>query len=216
MSSQLCIRGVGKAVPPSAVVKGRCPLCGRDATFGNVGASDLLYGIWELGIRRCPNDACLANIFFISSKGSLRATFPAQRVAFETTGIPERIVRTLQEAITCHAEKCFVASAIMIRRTLEEICHEKGAQGQSLKQRIESLRDKVVVPKELFEGMDELRLLGNDAAHIESREYENIGEAEVEVGIDFAKEILKAVYQYENLLGRLKDLRKKDESGPTP
>ena len=50
--------------------------------------------------------------------------------------------------------------------------------------------------------------LGNDAAHIESLEYAKLGKEEVEVGIDFTKEVLKAVYQYSALLSRLRALKK--------
>jgi hypothetical protein len=39
---------------------------------------------------------------------------------------------------------------------------------------------------ELLDGLNDLRLLGNDAAHIESQEYSKVGKEEVEVGIEFA------------------------------
>ena len=52
---------------------------------------------------------------------------------------------------------------------------------------------------------DDLRLLGNDAAHIESQESDKVGQEEAEVGIEFTKEVLKAVYQYSALLNRLKN-----------
>jgi hypothetical protein len=44
-----------------------------------------------------------------------------------------------------------------------------------------------VIPAELLAGLDDLRLLGNDAAHIESKEYEKVGQEEVEVGIERRK-----------------------------
>lgn len=96
----------------------------------------------------------------------------------------------------------------MIRRTLEEICDDKAVKAENLKKRLEALAAQIILPRELLEGMDELRLLGNDAAHIESHVFENIGKEEVEVSIEFAKEILKAVYQYEQLLGKLRSLKK--------
>jgi hypothetical protein len=58
------------------------------------------------------------------------------------------------------------------------------------------------------DGLDDLRLLGNDAAHIESQEYTKVGKEEVEVGIEFGKEVLKAVYQYAALLDKLRALKK--------
>jgi hypothetical protein len=66
---------------------------------------------------------------------------------------------------------------------------------------------KVILPHELLEGLDELRILGNDAAHVESREYVQIGSGEVQLGIDIAKEVLKGVYQYSSLLKRLREVK---------
>lgn len=39
-----------------------------------------------------------------------------------------------------------------------------------------------MLPADLLNGLDDLRLLGNDAAHIESQEYNQVGKEEVEVG----------------------------------
>jgi hypothetical protein len=114
----------------------------------------------------------------------------------------------LEEAITCHADGCFVAAAIMVRKTLEELCRDRQAQGRDLKERIRDLGTKIVLPHDLLSGLDDLRLLGNDAAHIESREYDKLGKEEVEIGIEFTKEVLKATYQYSTLLGRLRSLKK--------
>jgi hypothetical protein len=63
-------------------------------------------------------------------------------------------------------------------------------------------------PPELFDGLDDLRFLRNDAAHVEPQVYNQIGKEEVEVGIEFAKEALKATYQYNKLLQKLRSLRR--------
>jgi hypothetical protein len=63
-----------------------------------------------------------------------------------------------------------------------------------------------------FAGLDDLRLLGNDAAHTESTAYEQVSQEEVEVAIEFTKEVLKAVYQYRDLLNRMRALKKQPES----
>jgi hypothetical protein len=96
----------------------------------------------------------------------------------------------------------------MVRKTLEELCRDRNATGTHLKERIKTLGTKIVLPQELLDGLDDLRLLGNDAAHIESQEYAKVGQEEVEIGIEFGKEVLKAVYQYSALLSRLRALKK--------
>jgi len=140
--------------------------------------------------------------------GKIVESFPAETIDFDATNIPAAVQSAFEEAIKCHAQSCFVASAIMVRKTLEELCRDRGAAGGNLKERIKALGTKAVLPQELLDGLDALRLLGNDAAHIESQEYTKVGKEEVEVGIEFAKEVLKAVYQYSALLSRLRALKK--------
>lgn len=191
-----------------------CPSCGRDATFERIeGIEDLMIPPQKyLGQRRCPNSSCRSHLFFIWDRGNTLVTFPAQRIDFNKQNIPQTVISTFEEAVSCHASGCFIAAAMMIRRTLEEICLDKGSTGNNLKEKIESLKDKIVIPKELFDGMNDLRLLGNDAAHIESKTFETIGKEEIEISIEFTKEILKAVYQYSHLLSKIKDLKIKNKT----
>ena len=135
-------------------------------------------------------------------------SYPPQLIDFDPVNLPESVRATLEEAIQCHAQNCSIAAAIMVRKTLEELCFDRKATGGNLKERIRDLGTKIVLPKDLLDGLDDLRLLGNDAAHIESQEFNKVGQEEVEVGLEFAKEVLKAVYQYSALLSRLRGLKK--------
>jgi hypothetical protein len=199
-----------QAQNPSAVVKLRCPLCRQRATLEHLNSHDSVIqndGV-TVGIRRCPDPACFGLIFFVWKQGEVVDSYPAETIDFDTTNVPVPIQSAFEEAIKCHAQRCFVASAIMVRKTLEELCRERNAAGPNLKERVKALGTKVVLPADLLEGLDDLRLLGNDAAHIESREYEKVGPEEVEVGIEFTKEVLKAVYQLSDLLNKLRALKK--------
>jgi hypothetical protein len=162
------------------------------------------------GHRVCPNPSCASLIFFVwaDDDNTLLITYPPERLDFDPIGIPASITAALEEALTCHAHECYIASAIMVRKTLEELCHEQGATGGNLKDRIRSLGAKIILSKELMEGVDDLRLLGNDAAHIESQEFNKIGREEVEIGIQFTKEVLKATFQHSNLLARIRSLKR--------
>ena len=57
----------------------------------------------------------------------------------------------------------------MVRKTLEELCRDRQAQGPNLKDRIKALGTKVVLPTELLDGLDDLRLLGNDLLTLSPR-----------------------------------------------
>ena len=190
----------------------RCPACSHVGTFEPLqNVTDVHVPISNLWLcqRRCPNPACHAHVFCIhDANGAVIRSYPAQRIDFEPKGIPERIVKTFTEALSCHAENLHVAAAMMIRRTLEELCEEKKASGNTLKERISALQSIVVLPRELFLALDDLRLLGNDAAHVEAKTYDAIGPAELEVAIALAKEVLKAVYQLDDLVTRLRALKK--------
>lgn len=168
---------------------------------------DIGDGIW-CGQRQCPNPECRGHVFVVLKQGRVIQAYPPSTIDFNPEGIPANVVRSFDEALRCHAAGCYMASALMVRRTLEELCLDKGATGKDLKARIADLRGKIVIPNELFEAMDELRLLGNDAAHIEAQSYEKISEAELEVAIEFAKEMLKALYQYSGLLSKIRGLKK--------
>lgn len=188
----------------------RCPHCGHFGTFVLV-SQDIYEGSQNIfmGQRKCPNTNCKGHIFFLANNsGIILKTYPNETIPFDKTGIPDRVLDAFNEAITCHSNNCFVASAIMIRKTLEEICEYEESTGKNLMGRLKALGNKIMIPNELIEGMDELRLLGNDAAHIEAKTFEQVGKNEIEISIEFTKEILKATYQYEDLLSKLRSLKK--------
>ena len=193
----------------------RCPGCRQIGTFGGFLQFDAQTqsdgGLCSAGLRLCPNPSCGALIFIVydpSPPFRVQASYPPERLDFDATNIPASITKALEEAITCHANECFIASAIMVRKTLEELCHERGATGANLKERLRNLGAKIILPQELLDGLDDLRLLGNDAAHIESQEFNAVGKEEAEIGIQFTKEVLKAVFQYSDLLVKLRSLKR--------
>lgn len=96
----------------------------------------------------------------------------------------------------------------MIRRTLELLCADREAIGDNLEARISSLREELVIPKALLNGMDKLRRLGNDAAHVKSRVFDEIGQTEVDIAFEVTLEILKATYQYSALVEKLAKLER--------
>ncbi len=203
-----------------------CPHCGNNGTFEAFNAINATAKIQEgltiqektfkAGIMRCPNVNCLGIVFFFTTKGgAIIHQFPPETISFDKTDIPKNVLNAFKEAILSHSNECYIAAGIMIRKTLEEICHEQGITAPNLFKRLEKLNEKIVIPQELKDGMQELRLLGNDAAHIEAQTFGDIGKDEIEISIEFTKEILKAVYQYNDLLGRLRKL-KEDNNTPSP
>lgn len=208
----------------------RCPACSQKGTFealqqivdaswanegaGTVNGRPQLIGV-VAGMRRCPNVQCKALVLFVNQKNEL-TTYPPQLIDFDSSNLPPRILASFQEAIKAHSAGCFRASALMIRRVLEELCEDKQAQGNNLMQRLKALNSTVIIPQELLDAADELRLLGNDAAHIEAKTYDTIGSNECEIAIELTKELLKAVYQYSNLVSKLRALKKPEANPNVP
>lgn len=202
--------GVTAVQAPQNTVNMRCPVCGQRGTFdvivnlmdGQLFISDKMF---ITGQRLCPNRACRAVLFVVldSATKEVVVSYPPELIDFDITSIPASITKAMEEAIACHSIECYIAAAIMVRKTLEELCHDRKATGDNLKQRLRDLGTKIVLPKDLLDGLDDLRLLGNDAAHIESQEFNAVGKEEVEIGIEFTKEVLKATFQYTELLKRL-------------
>ncbi len=193
--------------PQGRIVKVTCPRCRHAGTFDALGVSDLVVntgsplgtpGILRLGHRACPDPKCRAHLFFVWADN------PPLLIDFDTSDIPPRIVEVVEEAIKCHGNACYKAAAMMVRKALEVLCEERGATGKDLKARVVALAVSIIIPKDLVAGLDNLRLLGNDAAHLEAKTYDDIGSDEVETAIELTKEVLKACYQYSGLVKRLK------------
>jgi hypothetical protein len=204
-------QSMGGSVP----VQLRCPSCRQRGVFVPVGGQDVVIGsagdaLYVTGQRHCPDDKCRNHIFFVQDRntGNTVITYPLERLDFDATNLPDAVLAAFEEAIACHAAGCYVAAGIMVRKALEELCEDRAAKGNNLKERIADLRSKVLLPQELLDGLDDLRLLGNDAAHIKSNVFQQVGKDEVELSIEFTKEVLKALYQYEDLLTRLRALKK--------
>jgi hypothetical protein len=201
----------------TTVVNLRCPRCRHAGAFHPVMQHDVQWAargetggavVCSAGPRQCPNQECKCLIFVVLKMGKLIQTFPPEVIDFDSTNLPAPILASLEEAIKAHSAGCFKASALMVRRVLEEVCKDKNATGSDLKARLRALGGNIIIPQELLDAADELRILGNDAAHVEAKTYDNIGKDEATLAIELAKELLKAVYQYASLVSKLKALKK--------
>lgn len=203
--------------PSETIVKLTCPGCRHAGTFDPTGSNDLLVTMapphasavanYVVGQRQCPDRDCRTHVFVVlqevGGKWRLTESYPPILIDFDANQIPERVVEAVQEAIKCHSSGCNKAAAMMVRKSLEVLCEDRGAGGANLKERVVQLASMIVIPRDLVSGLDNLRLLGNDAAHVEAKAYDDIGSDEVETAIAFTKEVLKACFQYSALVARL-------------
>jgi hypothetical protein len=192
-------------------VMGRCPACRKSAVF------DVLYNVQDVVIQRagkaglttgqrvCPNPACRCFVFFTcGNAGADVVLYPPETLDFDNEGLPKTVLDALEEAVMCHAASCYRAAAMMVRKTLEELCLDQQITKGNLKDKVKELCAKIVIPVDLVAGIDDLRLLGNDAAHVSAQDFNQVGKDEVETAIDLAKELLRATYQHKALVARMK------------
>ena len=166
----------------------RCPHCSHQGMFRavtsgvqyhkQVVAKNPTISTVNATIRICPNEQCNGIVFSVLDGKNRQTILPSELIDFEAVHLPEGLITTLREAISCHSVKAYRASAMMVRRLLEEICEDNDAQGKTLHDRLGDLKKKITMPQELFEAMGELKALGNDAAHIIAKNYDRIGEDE--------------------------------------
>jgi hypothetical protein len=91
---------------------------------------------------------------------------------------------------------------------MELTCTEQGATTGMLDAKLKFLSSKAKVDPAILDGMTDIKFLGNDALHVESREFGQIDEDTVAAGIQVAIMVLGNLYQANNVLAALKRFRK--------
>lgn len=79
--------------------------------------------------------------------------------------IPEKLRKSLKESIQCLQANSFTATVIMCRRTVEGFCKTKGVNESNLAKAIDKLKSEEIINTQLYDWANELRLIGNEAAH---------------------------------------------------
>jgi Domain of unknown function (DUF4145) len=102
--------------------------------------------------------------------------------------IPELMRDSLVEAQRCYEHACFVAAAIMCRRTLEALCLHFSVHTGNLAQSITALHKCGHIDDRLKEWADALRQDGNLAAHDPTAKFSKTDAREL---VDFTEALLE-------------------------
>jgi hypothetical protein len=135
-------------------------------------AADLAYTQFVYHLSYCPR---CESPFLTESEYYV---IPAEVNAFQRTKLlypadnkflldklPSTVQKAYQNAKQSYQVGLYEPAAIMCRKCLEAICVEKGIIKGNLKSRIQKLSDDSIIDEKLFEWADNLRIIGNDAAH---------------------------------------------------
>lgn len=115
------------------------------------------------------------------------------------SGIPKVIQDSYDEAKKVQKISP-VAFAILIRKSLEDLCRDQSASGSSLKEQLEDLAKKNIMPVTLSRMTNALRYFGNLGAH--STEVK-IGREEAGIMDDFFVAVIEYVYVAPEKLNKL-------------
>lgn len=127
------------------------------------------------------------------------------------SSVPNSIQEAFTEARTCFRAKAFTAAAIMCRKTLEGICTAHGVKSGTLAAELQKLKEKGIIESRLFEWAEELRTIGNEAAHdvafSASRE-------DARDTLEFTEALIEYVFTYRDKFEEFKKRRAEAKSPP--
>lgn len=160
-------------------------------------------------LASCPQ--CLSPFLLAQDDWEGKGTWDTPRRLFPkrddfVMGVPKAIKNAFAEASNCHSSGSHTACAIMCRKTLEGVCENYAVEGRSLMDRLKGLKDKGVIDGKLYEWSDELRIVGNEAAHDVNVE---VSEADANDMLVFTKALLEYVYTFHKQFEEFKKRRAK-------
>lgn len=124
------------------------------------------------------------------------------------SSVPTEVSKATEEAEKCFAIAAPNACAVMLRRAIDAICQEKGAEGKDLFARLKYLSDARTIPPDLWEWCEELRILGKVGAH---PEWEDATLDEAGYALRFLRDVIRYVYvnPYERQQRKIKESKVK-------
>lgn len=124
---------------------------------------------------------------------------------------PEAIQRFWLQAHTSLDSENFDATSVMVRSALQAALREQKAQGKTLKDEIDYLSKKGILPPVIKEWSDELRLLGNTSAH-PSLDDSPVAKEDVQDAVEFLDSLLRYLY---DLPKQINDYRSRKKNKKT-
>lgn len=120
---------------------------------------------------------------------------------------PDEIQRFWLQAVSSLQNENWDAAALMARSALQVALRDKGAFGKNLKQEIDNLAKKGILPPIMKDWSNEVRLLGNISAHPQPGEEETSPEDANDI-VEFLNFLLNYLY---DLPKQINDYRKRKE-----
>src|SRR5262245_28292034 len=173
--------------------------------------TDAPYNVFEYAIAvcgRCESVFLVESEFYeipaeVSVPQGERVLYPTSRQV-STDGVPTSVARAYSTAARAFVVGLYEPCVIMCRKCIEALCRELGATKGNLKERLVALLDAGQIDQKLLAWADELRLIGNDAAHDLDIVIEQVDARDA---LDFVEAILLYVFSLSRRFEEFKNRR---------
>ncbi|MFC7384722.1 DUF4145 domain-containing protein [Sphaerisporangium rhizosphaerae] len=148
-----------------------------------------------------------------STRASVIWPFSDQRGQERSLAIPSELRREHQEAQLCFNANAYTATVVMVRRALEGVCADHNVQARNLVGGLEEMARQGLIEGRLLEWAQELRVLGNDAAHFTGRP---VARQDAQDALDLAEALMDYLYVFTGRFNQFKKRRdeaRQDASG---
>lgn len=164
-------------------------------------------------LLQCPN--CEESILLeeCDEFESARVVYPTPRTAHDE--LPKNLQSTLNEAFKSFVAGCYLATALLCRRSLEVVCHEfqVGKPTDGLARRLAKLKDKGVIEGRLVEWVEALKDHGNLAAHDVTA---SVSREDASDLLDFTEAVLNYVFVLHQKFQKFKERKRREQEEEVP
>ncbi|MEU7888105.1 DUF4145 domain-containing protein [Microbispora bryophytorum] len=140
-----------------------------------------------------------------STRADVIWPFPDQRGQDRSRAIPHELRREHQEAQLCFNANAYTATVVMVRRALEGVCADHNIRAKNLVSALEEMERQGLIEGRLLEWAQELRVLGNEAAHYTGRP---VARQDAQDALDLAEALMDYLYVF---TGRFNEFKKRRE-----
>jgi hypothetical protein len=186
-----------------------------DPIAASTDPADAAYDVVEYAIAicsRCESVFLLASTFYeipgeVSAPQGVEILYPTTRQV-SIANIPATIKHAYSAAAHSYQVGLYEPCVIMCRKCIEALCQELGATKGNLKNRLIYLQNHGQIDQNLLTWADELRLIGNDAAH-------DLNIVIEQVDAQDALEFIEAILMYSfSLTRKFEEFKKRRASNP--
>ena len=176
-----------------------CPRCGTFSEARGIAAPGLPQIAYVC--RRC-HGITLIETKDMEHHTDITEYYPKARLAVDAS-VPQALAEDYVEAQRCFSVGAWRGCAVMARRFVQSVMHDKGATGRDVWAEIKDLEEKRLLAPSLAEASQHVRVLGKYGAHpfeVSKTGLEEMGMADAQAALDFCEMLIQYLYVLESRL----------------